>query len=121
MMPSGSCGRDWIAAKGGRRFVQRAGQDVLWENGWREKVLEYLDKAREADPTLLQTYYNAAAVMLAQGKSEDALGQYDLALAVQPLDVRALIGAPRSSWMVRARWTPREDAWKSPVGTWARF
>ncbi len=57
------------------------------------KVLEYLDKAREADPTLLQTYYNAAAVMLAQGKSEDALGQYDLALAVQPLDVRALIGS----------------------------
>lgn len=58
-----------------------------------EKVREYLDKAREADPALLQTYYNAAAVMLSQGKAEEALGQYDRALTVQPRDVRALIGS----------------------------
>ncbi len=58
-----------------------------------QEVWEYLDKAKAADPNLPQTYYNGAAVLLAQGKPEEALGQYDQALAVLPLDVRALIGS----------------------------
>lgn len=50
----------------------------------------YLLKAREADPAFLQTYYNAAVFKLSQGKADDALAQYDLALGVKPDDVRAL-------------------------------
>lgn len=51
---------------------------------------EYLTKARAADPTFLQTYYNTATFRLAQGKPDDAVAQYDLALGVKADDVRAL-------------------------------
>ncbi len=50
----------------------------------------YLLKAREADPAFLQTYHNTATFKLAQGKPEEAVAQYDLALDVKPDDVRAL-------------------------------
>jgi len=53
----------------------------------------YLTKARAADPAYLQTYYNMATFMLAKGKPSDAVAQYDLALGVQPDDVRALIAS----------------------------
>jgi putative PEP-CTERM system TPR-repeat lipoprotein len=51
---------------------------------------EYLAKARAADSGFLQTYYNTATLMLAKGKPDDAVAQYDLALGVTPGDVRAL-------------------------------
>jgi putative PEP-CTERM system TPR-repeat lipoprotein len=51
---------------------------------------DYLTKARAADPAFLQTYYNTATFRLAQGKPDDAVAQYDLALGVKPDDVRAL-------------------------------
>jgi len=51
---------------------------------------EYLTKARAADPSFLQTYYNTATFRLAQGKPDDAVAEYDLALGVKPDDVRAL-------------------------------
>lgn len=51
---------------------------------------DYLTKARAADPAYLQTYYNMATFMLAKGKPEDAVAQYDLALGVKADDVRAL-------------------------------
>jgi putative PEP-CTERM system TPR-repeat lipoprotein len=54
---------------------------------------EYLTKARAADPALLQTYYNTASFRLAQGKPEDAVAQYDLALGFKPDDVRALMSS----------------------------
>lgn len=47
-------------------------------------------KAREADPAFLQTYYNMATFKLTQGKPDEAVAQYDLALGVKPNDVRAL-------------------------------
>ena len=50
----------------------------------------YLLKAREADPAFLPTYYNAAVFKLTQGKPNEALAQYDLALGVKPDDVHAL-------------------------------
>ena len=50
----------------------------------------YLLKAREADPAFLPTYYNAAVFKLSQGKADEALAQYDLALGVKPDDVRSL-------------------------------
>lgn len=58
------------------------------DSAWR-----YLDQARAADPNLLHTYYNGAAMMLSQGKPDEAVAQYDLALAARPLDVRSLIGS----------------------------
>lgn len=51
---------------------------------------ELLAKARAADPTFLQTYYNTATFRLAQGKPDDAVAQYDLALGIKPDDVRSL-------------------------------
>lgn len=51
---------------------------------------DYLTKARAADPSFLQTYYNLATFRLVQGKPDDAVAQYDLALGVKPDDVRAL-------------------------------
>ncbi len=51
---------------------------------------EYLTKARASNPAYLQTYYNTATLMLAKGKPEEAVSQYDLALGVAPGDVRAL-------------------------------
>jgi putative PEP-CTERM system TPR-repeat lipoprotein len=50
----------------------------------------YLLKAREADPAFLQTYSNSAVFKLSQGKADEALAQYDLALGVKPDDVRTL-------------------------------
>jgi putative PEP-CTERM system TPR-repeat lipoprotein len=55
-----------------------------------EGVEDYLAKARAADPANLQTYYNMATFMLAKGKPDDAIAQYDLALGVKADDVRAL-------------------------------
>lgn len=55
-----------------------------------EGAEDYLAKARAADPAYLQTYYNMATFMLAKGKPEDAVAQYDLALGVKADDVRAL-------------------------------
>ena len=55
-----------------------------------EGAEDYLAKARVADPAYLQTYYNRATFMLAQGKPDDAVAQYDLALGVKADDVRAL-------------------------------
>lgn len=51
---------------------------------------DYLTKARAADQSFLQTYYNTATFRLAQGKPDEAVAQYDLALGVKPDDVRAL-------------------------------
>ncbi len=55
-----------------------------------EGAEDYLTKARAADPAYLQTYYNMATFMLAKGKPDDAVTQYDLALGVKADDVRAL-------------------------------
>ncbi|MDO9583029.1 MAG: PEP-CTERM system TPR-repeat protein PrsT [Desulfomicrobium sp.] len=55
-----------------------------------EGAEDYLAKARVADPAYLQTYYNVATFMLAKGKPDEAIAQYDLALGVKPDDVRAL-------------------------------
>ncbi|WP_028577200.1 XrtA/PEP-CTERM system TPR-repeat protein PrsT [Desulfomicrobium escambiense] len=50
----------------------------------------YLLKAREANPSYLPTYYNAAVFRLVQGKPDEAMAQLDLALGISPDDVRAL-------------------------------
>ena len=55
-----------------------------------EGAEDYLAKARAVDPAFLQTYYNTATLMLAKGKPEDAVAQYELALAISPDDMRAL-------------------------------
>ena len=55
-----------------------------------EGAEDYLTKARAADPAYLQTYYNRATFMLAKGKPDDAVAQYDLALGVKADDVRSL-------------------------------
>lgn len=53
----------------------------------------YLAKAREANPEFLQTYYNAAAYHLSQGRPDETLAQYDQVLTMRPEDVRSLIGS----------------------------
>jgi putative PEP-CTERM system TPR-repeat lipoprotein len=55
-----------------------------------EGAKDYLAKARVADSAYLQTYYNMATFMLAKGKPDEAVAQYDLALGVKADDVRAL-------------------------------
>lgn len=57
------------------------------------EALELLHKAKAADPGLLMTYYNLAALSIATGKPEEAGRQFDEALAQSPADIRALLGA----------------------------
>jgi tetratricopeptide (TPR) repeat protein len=86
-----------------------------------EGAEEYLTKARAADPAFLQTYYNMATFMLAKGKPDEAVAQYDLALGVAPGDVRALTASAPCSTS-RARPTRPGPVWKRPAPpeTWAR-
>ena len=53
----------------------------------------YFLKARQADSAYLQTYYNTAILKLSQGKPDEAMIQYDLAIGVSPGDVRALVAS----------------------------
>lgn len=58
-----------------------------------EGAEEYLAKARGADPAYLQTYYNGAIAELSRNRLDEAVTQYDLALGIDPNDVRALIAS----------------------------
>ncbi|EPR37250.1 PEP-CTERM system TPR-repeat lipoprotein [Desulfovibrio sp. X2] len=53
---------------------------------------DYIAKAKQADPGFLKTYFNAAAYRLARNKPDQAVAEYDQALAQDPNNVAALIG-----------------------------
>lgn len=58
-----------------------------------DEAVDLLEKAKAADPKLMLTYYNLASVDAALGKPDKAIADYEAALAVEPDDTRALLGA----------------------------
>lgn len=54
---------------------------------------ELLEEARRLDPSVLNTYYNLAALHISGGDLQKATADYDAALAVKADDPRALSGA----------------------------
>ena len=61
--------------------------------GHLDQAMDLLDKAKKADPAVLATYYNLAAIHTASGKTDKAAAEFEAALAVKPDDPRAIEGA----------------------------
>lgn len=54
--------------------------------------LEYLQKAKQADPGLFSTYFNLATYYAATGQHDKAIAEYQGVLQKEPANVRALLG-----------------------------
>jgi len=63
------------------------------QQGHTDQARTLLEEAKRLSPETLITYYNLATLHIAQGELAQAVSEFDAALAVNPTDQRALMGA----------------------------